>query len=90
MRIHVPQRSEITVEKPSDHFAKEAAVVGEADPRKRLAALRQGLRQKVELRALAGAVDPFENDEFAAGGRCHGRAASVARESGQRRGGMAR
>ena len=66
MRVHVIAGAEFAVQEARHQVAEEAVVAREADAFVREAALGERGRQQIELRALSGAVNSFEDDEFPA------------------------
>lgn len=67
MRVHFRQVSKFAVQIPCDHASEKTLVMRKTDSYVCHAAFAKRARKHFELRALAGAVDSFERDEFPAG-----------------------
>src|SRR5579863_7922380 len=67
MRVNGFQWAEFAIEKARDEFTEESLVAREAHLRESDAARRKCARYHFQLRAFPGAVNSFEDDEFAAG-----------------------
>src|SRR5579871_5565867 len=68
MRIDGMEWAKVPIKELPGHFSEETLVVGEADLGERDFAVVKSVGQKLELRAFAGAVDSFEDNEFSARG----------------------
>jgi PLP dependent protein len=66
MRVHRRKRAEVAVQKLRHELAEKAAVIGEADLRKRDFPPAEFTSEGLDLRAFPGTVDSFENDELSA------------------------
>lgn len=64
MRIHCGQRAEFAIQESRDQPAKGGFVSGEAKPHKRNTALLKRARKQFGLRAFAGAIYTFNDDEL--------------------------
>lgn len=67
MRVHFRQVAEFAVQIPRDHAPKKPLVTRKTDRKVLNAAFVKRARKHFELRALAGAVDSLERDEFPTG-----------------------
>ena len=66
MRVDVIIGAKFAIQKSRHQIAEEAVVAREADALVRHLSRGQRSSQQVELCALSGTVDAFEDDEFAA------------------------
>jgi len=66
MGIYRGQRAEFAVQKLGHELAEKTAIVGKADLRQRHSAAAEFASERLDLRAFAGAVNPFKNDELPA------------------------
>ena len=66
MRIDRFQRSEFAIQKLPDKLAEKSAVVREPDLLRRDSFLGERPCKQFNLRALSGAVNPLDNNEFPA------------------------
>ncbi len=67
MRIDGRELAEFAIEEAGDELAEETFVLRKTDLRERDAALAQRTRERIQLRAFAGTVDPLDHDQFSAG-----------------------
>ena len=66
MRVHGFKRAEIAVEVAPSEFAERRIIPRESDAHEGEAARFKRVREQIELRALARAVDSFERNQFSA------------------------
>ena len=64
MWIELFDRAEISIEELPNEFAEHGAVLREAGGKYGVAAIRERIREEIDLRAFAAAVDAFDGDEF--------------------------
>ena len=64
VRIDSFERAEIAVQKLPDHFAEPGIVLGETSGINDVAAGDESFFEKIDLGALAAAVDAFDGNEF--------------------------